>query len=135
MVRETLRWQVAVGFLLVGIVGVVGLPQIDRWGGLIRVLPEVNLGQVAVGTTVTREYVFTNPHTERATINTVGFLNATNFLQDPPHPARAVFEVVGLVLPTTLPAGGQFRFTIRFTPRPRKPIGLGIRSRYASPRR
>ncbi|MFH1610157.1 MAG: hypothetical protein ABID40_05985, partial [Candidatus Bipolaricaulota bacterium] len=95
----------------------VAFSQMDPRGALIRVLPEVDLGQVAVGTTATLEYVFTSPHNERATINTVGFDDlVTSHGQDPPRPGPAVFEVVGLVLPTTLGPGGQFRFTIRFAP-------------------
>jgi hypothetical protein len=124
LVARILR-RAGIGVLWVGIVAMVAFAQV------IRVLPEVNLGQVPVGTTKSLEYVFTNPYNEQATINAVGFGDRF-YGQDPPWPARAVFEVAGLVLPTTLPPGSQFRFTIRFTPpaaqvyRPGNPLTLCV---------
>jgi hypothetical protein len=120
---------------LVPAIAVVGFAQMDPRGALIRVLPEVSFGQVTVGTMVSTEYVFTNLTGEVVTINTVGFDDfVTIHSQDPPHPARAIFEVTGLILPTTLERGGQFRFTIRFGPpaegtfRPRNELIVCIRT-------
>ncbi|MCL6642193.1 MAG: hypothetical protein K6T71_02565 [Candidatus Bipolaricaulota bacterium] len=113
-VARILRWA-GIGVLWVGIVAIVAFAQV------IRVLPEVNFGQVAVGTTKTLEYVFTNPHNEQATINTVGFGDRF-YGQDPP------FEVAGLVLPTTLPPAASSGLRSGSPLRRRKCTGQGTRS-------
>ncbi len=125
--------RVGGGLVSVGIVAMGASAQMDPRGALIRVPPEMNLGQVAVGTIATREHVFASPHNERVTINTVGSDDRVTFHgQDPPHPARAVFGIVDLVLPTTLGPGGQFRFSIRFSPpaaqtyRPGNPLTMCV---------
>ena len=75
----------------------------------VTTLPQVDFGQVLVGSSKTVTYPFQNTLGERLTINTIGF-GAPFYQEDPP------FYLSGVVFPSTLDPGQIYRFQIRFAP-------------------